>query len=191
MPSATEYLSCADTAKLLRKALKANFPDYPARLFSVRSSTYADGASIDVSWTDGPPVPEVGRICDVYTGADFDGMIDLKTYRDPTVLAGENGELREVSFGADFIFTNRSYTEPTYRAVLKRMERFGPITPEPIFRPAFKSNPGVTEEAVRLTNTLELSAPGAPADSFARMFNRALNRASVSPEGTITLDPEA
>ncbi len=47
----TEYLSCAETAKIVRGALKAAFPG--VRL-SVRSDTYAGGASVDVRWTDGP-----------------------------------------------------------------------------------------------------------------------------------------
>ena len=43
----TKYLSCAETAKLVRTALKKNFPGVK---FSVRSSVYSGGASIDVSW---------------------------------------------------------------------------------------------------------------------------------------------
>ena len=50
--SSTIYLRCAETAKLLlRAALKEAFPEVA---FSVRSRTYAGGASIDVTWRDGP-----------------------------------------------------------------------------------------------------------------------------------------
>lgn len=42
---ATKYLSCAETAKLIRQALKEAFPDMK---FGVRSKTYSGGASIDV-----------------------------------------------------------------------------------------------------------------------------------------------
>src|SRR5688572_23423526 len=73
-----EYLSCAQTAKLLRSALKATFP--PVK-FSVRSRVYSGGASIDVSWEGGPCSLLVDRVCCDYKGADFDGMVDLKTYR--------------------------------------------------------------------------------------------------------------
>ena len=44
-------LSCAEVAKLLRAALKETFPGVT---FSIRSRTYAGGASIDVTWRDGP-----------------------------------------------------------------------------------------------------------------------------------------
>lgn len=46
-----DYLSAADTAKLVRVALKRSFP---GTRFSVRSKTYSGGASIDVSWMDPP-----------------------------------------------------------------------------------------------------------------------------------------
>lgn len=70
------YLSCAETAKLVRAALKQAFP---GQKFSVRSRTYAGGASIDVSWTDGPQSADVDVLVTRYAGAGFDGMIDLKT----------------------------------------------------------------------------------------------------------------
>lgn len=127
------YLSVAETAKLLRKALKAQFP---GQKFSVRSKSYAGGASIRVSWTDGPSDEEVKAITDNYTGADFDGMIDLKTYNtswllpngtiQPANAEGTEGSLGmiksyettrphpdavEVRVGADYVFTEREYTK--------------------------------------------------------------------------------
>jgi hypothetical protein len=102
MPATKEYLSCADTAKLVRKALKSSFPGVR---FSVRSKTYAGGASINVGWLDGPTTKEVDAITDLYTGATFDGMIDLKSYHD-TILQGPDGP-RRVRFGANFIFSDR------------------------------------------------------------------------------------
>ena len=47
-----EYLTCAETAKLVRSALKAAFPGVK---FSVCSSTYSGGASIDTP--SAPPAP--------------------------------------------------------------------------------------------------------------------------------------
>jgi len=47
----TVYVSVAETAKLVRAALKAAFPGIT---FSVRSKSYSMGASISVRWTDGP-----------------------------------------------------------------------------------------------------------------------------------------
>jgi Large polyvalent protein associated domain 29 len=92
------YYTCAETAKLLRAALKEAFPGMK---FSVRSATCAGGASIDVAWTDGPTNQQVQRVCHRFEGADFDGMIDLKTPKTHTV----NG--KSVHYGADFIFAKR------------------------------------------------------------------------------------
>lgn len=96
------YLTCAETAKLIRTALKASFPGV---VFGVRSSTYSGGASIRVSYEDGPALEDVQSIACAFSGADFDGMQDLKTYRDSTL----NGE--PVSFGADFIFVNQDVSD--------------------------------------------------------------------------------
>src|SRR4051812_33768963 len=102
-PSGTEYLSCAETAKLVREVLKHEFPGVK---FSVRSSTYSGGASIRVGWVDGPTGRAVDSVVCLYKGAEFDGMIDLKTYHD-SILVDEQGNPRVVSFGADYIFTER------------------------------------------------------------------------------------
>jgi hypothetical protein len=74
-----KYLSCAETASLLRKALAREFP---GTKFSVRSSVYSMGASIRVRWTDGPSHSRVKAVTEQFEGADFDGMIDLKSYND-------------------------------------------------------------------------------------------------------------
>jgi hypothetical protein len=102
-----KYLSCAETAKLLRLALKGKFP---TTKFSVKSSTYSGGASITVRYTDGPAPVDVEKLCKLYEGAQFDGMQDLKTYQN-TILTDENGNMELVHFGADFIFVERDYTE--------------------------------------------------------------------------------
>jgi hypothetical protein len=70
----TKYFTCAETAVLIRKALKASFPVVK---FSVRSKTYSGGASIDVSWLDGPMEKAVERVAGAFAGKDFDGMIDM------------------------------------------------------------------------------------------------------------------
>jgi Large polyvalent protein associated domain 29 len=97
------YLTCAETATLVRQALKARFP---RTRFSVRSHTYSGGASIDVRWTDGPTVQQVQAVTVLYQGASLDGMIDLKTTHS-SILVWEEGEPRLVRFGADFILCHR------------------------------------------------------------------------------------
>jgi len=106
-------LSCAETAKLVRGALKAAFP---GQKFSVRSSTYAGGASIRVSWIDGPTQPEVDAVVKQFEGATFDGMIDLKDYKPATLLANEDGTYEERSYGADWVQTDRRYSEAVEEA---------------------------------------------------------------------------
>jgi hypothetical protein len=132
MSSNYEYISCADTAKLVRAALKHTFT---TTQFSVRSKTYSGGASITVEWTDGPTSGEVERVTGQFNGADFDGTIDLKIGNsswlmpDGTAMLarsyGTVGSLgiipaqatgkpdpaaRLVRFAADFIFATRHYT---------------------------------------------------------------------------------
>ncbi len=104
------YLSCAETAKLLRAELKVKFPK---QKFSVRSDTYAGGASIRVHWTDGVALDKVDPVAKKFAGATFDGMIDLKEYHDSIY----NG--KTVHFGADFIFTERKISDDVNVSVAK------------------------------------------------------------------------
>jgi len=113
-----EYLSCADTAKLLRQALRRTFSEVT---FSVRSETYAGGASIDVSWTDGPTAQAVKALADQFAGADFDAMQDLKTYRAPDLVPDPEYGVREIHFGADFVFCNRTTSDELAAKILDRV----------------------------------------------------------------------
>ncbi len=111
------YLSCAQTAQLLRAALKAAFPGVT---FGVRSKTYSGGASINVKWTDGPTTAEVELIAKGYQGASFDGSIDLKSYHTSVV----NGQ--PVRFAADFVFCNRTASVSLMqRAIRYAIVRYG------------------------------------------------------------------
>ncbi len=144
----TEYMSCAETAKLIRRAIKAEFPNTK---FSVRSKTYSGGASINVSWTDGPTYKQVDAITTGFQGAGFDGMTDLKYYVSHWLLPDGSVQLAKVpeyagyeredtpkphpnaepvSFGADYVFCNRhlsdgmiAATKAAYAKLLPR-ERF-------------------------------------------------------------------
>jgi hypothetical protein len=116
------YISAADTAKLVRKALASNFP---GQLFSVTSKTYSMGASIRVRWTDGPTSSEVDSVVKQFAGADFDPMQDLKEYHDST--HPETGE--RVHYGADYVFTERSYTRELLEKACKEFEEKWGMTP--------------------------------------------------------------
>lgn len=124
----TENIPCAATAKYIRKALKVAFPKTK---FSVKSDTYAGGASIYIAWTDGPCRDGVESIAGDYQGGDFDGMADykyaiyhwFKEGEEPVMalhpaaygierfeMDAPSDEYKRVHFGADFIFYNRHDT---------------------------------------------------------------------------------
>jgi hypothetical protein len=92
------YLSCAETAKMIRSVLKESFPGVK---FSVVSSTYSMGASITIKYNDGPNADAVKAAVGIFEGSYFDGMQDYKGQR----YAAIDGQ--EMSFGADYVFVNR------------------------------------------------------------------------------------
>jgi hypothetical protein len=104
-----KYLTCAETAKLARQALKEAFPGVK---FSVRSNAYSGGASINIRWTDGPNAKQVEAVAGKMEGSYFDGMIDYKG----SISHMIDGE--QVHMGADFIFCNRDYSDATIAKVL-------------------------------------------------------------------------
>ena len=89
----TIYYSATETAKMIRKELKMNFP---AIKFSVKQSS---GGAIWVSFKGTSLQGEaVNALVRKYRGCDFDGMTDSKNYLTHEV----NGQ--KVSYGADFVF---------------------------------------------------------------------------------------
>lgn len=92
-------VSLIDTAKLIRRDLRLAFANTK---FSVRSSSYAGGCSIDVKWQDGPTEREVSEVVSGYAGARFNGMVDMKEYNEPVEV---NGEL--TSYSVDYVQTHR------------------------------------------------------------------------------------
>lgn len=134
----SEYLSAAETAKLVRAALKRSFPGVK---FSVRSRTYSMGASIDVSWTDGPTSRLVQSVTDQFSGSRFDGMADMKVSRSHWLMPdgtaslavdygnGMEGQTRNekphpdaklVHFGADSVSCSRDISRSLAERVLTR-----------------------------------------------------------------------
>jgi len=131
----TEYLSVTETAKLVRAQLKKHFPGVK---FSVRSQSYSGGASIDISWTDGPATRLVDPVARQFRGAAFDGMIDLKTSGESWLLPDGSAQLAYdpgtlgnagsrpgyvsdapnpdavlVHFQADYVFCHRRHSHET------------------------------------------------------------------------------
>ena len=75
--AAGEFLETTDLAKLVRCALKTEFPQTK---FAVSCKSYSGGSSISVHWDNGPTVRQVDRIVSRYETKSFDGMIDLAHY---------------------------------------------------------------------------------------------------------------
>ena len=107
----TTYISVTDTAALVRKALKEAFPGVK---FSVRSSKYSMGASIGVSWTDGPNGAQVDAVVKIFEGSYFDGSQDLKGSRYAMI------DGKRVSFGADSIHTSRRHSRSLCERIMRR-----------------------------------------------------------------------
>lgn len=124
------YLTVTETARIIRLALKKQFPSIK---FSVRSEKYSMGASIHISWNDGPRENEVKAITDGFEGASFDGMNDLQSYCDCWLLPDGTAQLAArpesyggsipefvsdaphpnaelVHFGSNYVFTARHIT---------------------------------------------------------------------------------
>lgn len=117
-------IDTADVAKLIRKDLKRVFPTIK---FSVRTSRYAGGSSIDVYWTDGPTTKQVDRLIKHYAGSSFDGMIDLKSYHDE-----EQPDGAVVHYGADHVFATRSYSAGFLRSIALEVAADWGMTPPAI-----------------------------------------------------------
>ena len=110
----TKYISCADTAKLIRKALKESFSNVK---FAVRSHVYSGGASINVSWTDGPNEAQVSAVAGHFRAAYFDGSIDYQG----SIYHMIDGEA--VHLGADFIFFKRDYSTSAIQRAIDSLYR--------------------------------------------------------------------
>jgi hypothetical protein len=142
-------ISTAETAALLRKALKAA---HPAVKFRVRSKTYSGGSSIHVSWTDGPITPHVEATASLYQGARFDGMADVRHYHDSLLSTDDGAEV--VRYSADFVMCQRDIS-PGYLADLEN--ELAAFTGEPYdpcrsYHAAALAAPG-SDEPARLCRT--------------------------------------
>ena len=111
------WIDTADVAKLVRKHLKKEFPGVT---FSVRSSRYAGGSSVDVRWTDGPTQNAVDAIVAPFSGAKFDGMIDLQ-YGARTWYCPEHGARTGETYGHGMGNDGPAQSRCCHRAELVKM----------------------------------------------------------------------
>lgn len=140
-----QYLSCAETAVMIRQVLKESFPGVK---FSVRSSVYSGGASININYQDGPNVDAVKSAVSIFEASYFDGSIDYKGLNF-TAIDGQ-----EVRFGCDFVFVNRKVSDEVYAAAIDALyEKFaGNFRNDPL--------PRVTVADVKNGASLSREIPG-------------------------------
>ncbi len=137
-------LSVTETAKLVRKQLKAHFP---GQKFSVRSDSYSMGAAIRIRYEDGPWLEDVNEVVKPFESSGFDGMIDLKYYKSSWLLPDgsavpaksegtENSrgvrpaynnmkphpDAEQVSFGADYVTVTREMSDETKVKIKQYLE---------------------------------------------------------------------
>lgn len=98
------YNSATAAAAGLRAELKAAFPGIK---FSVRTSYFSGGNSIDISWNFGPTVDAVRAISHKYQYGRFDGMTD-SSWTEDTVVSLPSGEVKTLG-GAKFVHEDRDF----------------------------------------------------------------------------------
>lgn len=114
------YANPTEAAKGLRAELKAAFPGVK---FSVRTSYFSMGNSIDISWSFGPTTKAVDAIAKKYEYGRFDGMTDTSS-TEQTLVSMPNGEIKLLG-GAKFVQTQRDYrtTKDDYASETAFFER--------------------------------------------------------------------
>lgn len=103
------YASAKLGASNIRIELKKAFPKVK---FSVRSSVFSGGDSINVDWIDGPTTEAVDKIIGKYQEGHFNGMEDI--YERNT----EN-QFPDIYGGAKYVNGQRGLTENAYNLVAK------------------------------------------------------------------------
>ncbi len=137
-----------EVAKILRRVLKRHFA---GQRFHVRTERSSGGSSIDVAQTDGPTVAQVEPFFEPYRGADFDGMRDLRTYRD-AVVVDDDDRFERVRYGADFIVGKReAYGEARAEVLAWLSEELGePIEELKLYRASYlRERDALAHESVR------------------------------------------
>jgi uncharacterized FlaG/YvyC family protein len=97
----------ATASQNIKKELKRAYPNVK---FSVRS----DGNSVRIEWIDGVTEQQVENIANKYEMGKFDSMADMYEYKD------EGRTFRKLFGGANYIFTNREYSEKALNWVLNK-----------------------------------------------------------------------
>lgn len=116
----------------LRIVLRGTFP---GRKFSVRSSSYANGSSLHISWQDWDLEPsdakefqkQVQAICEVFSYGQYKGMDDGFDYN-----TGEARAINEVLGSAKYVFAQPKVMSREERAQMREEQMDADITKTPV-----------------------------------------------------------
>lgn len=128
IPRGTALSEHARAAKNLKSELQHVFPGIK---FTVRSSSFSGGDSIDLRWSLGPTSKEVRAIAGKYQEGHFDGMIDL--YENDHSAHGE--AIDKVLGRAKYVSESRNFPDDLYEKIgralcaLQHVDYDGPYTP--------------------------------------------------------------
>jgi hypothetical protein len=98
----TPNLHPKQTAALIRKLLKAQFP---STKFSVVTERGSMVSSVRIAWTDGPTTRRVDALVACFEAGHFDGMTDSYEYDSSRHLIVDGERFRP---GTRYIFTSRT-----------------------------------------------------------------------------------
>lgn len=113
-----ERITPADTAKMIRAALKTAFPGTKFRVrLSRGNATYVD-------WTDGPTRAQVCDITDEFTSQGFDASTDMRTYNDSRLYANADGSYTERRYSSGLMIEQRSASDEVWADLMVKMSRF-------------------------------------------------------------------
>ena len=117
-----QLAGAALTAKVIKKRLTAL---YPKVKFSVTSSIFSMGDSVDIRWTDGPPADDVSAITHQYQQGSYDSMQEMYNYEAIDASLGCDG--------AKYVQCHREISAG-YKAMLhaKAEEKYGKLNPNDI-----------------------------------------------------------
>ena len=128
------------TAKMIRKELKSVFPGVK---FSVRSSQFSMGNSVDISWTDGPARELVDHYVKKYQSGYFDGMTDCYEYVGVDAALGCDG--------AKYVQTSRTMSAALRAKITDAAASHGWDVEDSRFNPEFfeENHPELWDESYR------------------------------------------
>lgn len=112
-----EYVSQVETAKLIRRALKAAFPSTKFRVRCAR------GGATYIDWTDGPTRSEVMHVTGEFEGETFDGMQDMRIPNAAILYANADGSYSERRYLSGLLIEQRKASDEVWADLTTKFGR--------------------------------------------------------------------